>query len=352
MSIKSTDDKLTINTDDHSSDTLTSIADSITDLVTGTNIPAPIRKNALKAFNQLCIAAIDIPVAYLEGVAAEKRAESQSRIKIISTGGDQIAKQMDVNPEFAKVAVKKYGEKILREQVNLNSIAEIAASQLQKNTLSIEKDATNANEIPEINDDWLNSFEKEACLKSTDEMRQLFGRILAGEIRKPTSFSIKTIKLIAQLDSRVVNLFRILCSLTVSLHVQNHIHDARVVAIAGNANSNSLKIYGLSYDNLNTLHEYGLIIPDYNSQMDYEISIARQNNVDLPFHYQNKVWGLVSTTERPIVSNLALYGVALSKSGSELLRIVDIEAAETYTLALNEYFKSRNLRMEEIDGTT
>jgi hypothetical protein len=128
-----------LNTDDPSTDTLTTIVDTVTDIAT--NIPAPIRKNALKAFNQLCIAAIDIPVAYLEGVAAEKRAESLSRIKIITTAGNQIANQMDVNPEFAGAAVKKYGEKILREQINLNNIAGVAATQLQKDTLSIENDS-------------------------------------------------------------------------------------------------------------------------------------------------------------------------------------------------------------------
>jgi hypothetical protein len=41
-----------------------------------TNLPLPIRKNLFKALDQLCTAIIDIPVAYLEGKAAERRAET------------------------------------------------------------------------------------------------------------------------------------------------------------------------------------------------------------------------------------------------------------------------------------
>ncbi|MCW5318434.1 hypothetical protein GTQ43_33375 [Nostoc sp. KVJ3] len=59
--------------------------DAVTDLMTGSSIPTPIKRNAFKAFAQLCSAAIDIPVAYLEGFAAEKRAETQARLKIINS---------------------------------------------------------------------------------------------------------------------------------------------------------------------------------------------------------------------------------------------------------------------------
>jgi Protein of unknown function (DUF2806) len=182
--------------------------DAITDLVTDSSIPAPIKKNAFKAFGQLCTAAIDIPVAYLEGIATEKRAETQARVKIISTGAEQIAKQMDVDPEFARVAVKKYGQKIVREQVNLDKVSEIAAHQIHQDAIHAELKPDETVEIPPINEDWLNTFEKEASQKSTEKMQLLFGRILAGEIQRPSSFSIKTVKLLGELDIGAATLFR------------------------------------------------------------------------------------------------------------------------------------------------
>ena len=86
-------------------------------------------------------------------------------------------------------------------------------------------------------------------------MKSLFGKVLAGEIRRPTSYSIKTIKLMAQLDNRAAVLFRLLCSLSISLRFSNsNILDARVVSM-GNASADSLQAYGLPFDELNILQE-------------------------------------------------------------------------------------------------
>ncbi|MBN3989266.1 MAG: DUF2806 domain-containing protein [Nostoc sp. NMS2] len=326
--------------------------DAVTDLITGSSIPAPIKRNAFKAFAQLCTAAIDIPVAYFEGISAEKRAETQGRLKIINTGADQIATQMDVDPEFARVAVKKYGQKIIREQVNLNKISEIAAGQIQQEALlKLKPDA--ATEVPVINEDWLNNFEKQASQKSTEEMQLLFGRILAGEIQKPSSFSIKTVNLLGELDRAVAALFLKLCSLCVCLKVRDSYLDARVPSLGRNAASNALRDYGLSFDQLNILQEHNLIISDYNSYFDYKISIAGgiidgSYQVGLPLLYQNKYYVWLPVAERPKDQVFNLHGVALSKSGKELLRIVDIQPSENYTTALTDYFTRQGLQMLEM----
>jgi Protein of unknown function (DUF2806) len=337
--------------DDLSGGMLTSAGDLLTDLVTGSSIPAPIRKNAFKAFGQLCSAAIDIPVAYLEGFATEKRAETQVRVKLIATSGDQIASQINVDPKFADAAAKRYSQKIVREQINLDKVSEIAVQQIHQNLIE-SASASTPNQITEvaiINEDWLNNFEKEASQKSTEEMQFLFGKILAGEIQQPSSFSIKTVKLLAGIDNNVAILFRQLCSLCLSLKVGNKFLDARVVSINGDAGSNSLKSYGLQFDNLNILHEYGLIIPDYNSYQDYQICIVKKNDpAILPFLYQNRKYVLNTSNERVSNQELRLNGVKLSRSGIELLNIIDIEPSESYSTALTEYFALQNLQMMEI----
>lgn len=334
--------------EESTSSVLTTAVDAVADLISEASIPAPIRKNLFKAFNQLCIAAMDIPVAHLEGIAAEKRAETSARVNIINTSGEQISKKIDVSPEFSNIAIKKYGQKILREQVNLNNISEIAAIEIKKENTPLEDSIEATNQTPEISDDWLNSFEKEACLKSTEEMQQLFGRILAGEIRKPTSFSIKTVKLIGQLDSKVVNLFNTFCSLSVSLTFSDY-QDIRVVSIAGNASTNKLSQFGLNFDDLNILHEYGLIIPEYNSSMDYCHAFLKNGAVYAPFKYQNSYWVLKALDGNILPEKLELSGVALSNVGRELFKIVTIESNDTYKVALIDFFKNKNLEMIQLN---
>jgi hypothetical protein len=346
MSKDRSDDETTASGSADPGASLAPIADAVGDILSGASIPAPLKRNALKAFNQLCTALIDIPVAYLEGVAAERRAETQARVKIISTGADQIAEQMDVSPEFARAAVRKFGQRIVREQVNLDQISRAAAQQL--NATPPTTGPGNEPEPPAINDDWLNTFEKEASQKSTGEMQAMFAKILSGEIRKPSTFSIRTVKLLGQLDTPAAALFRKLCSLSISLRIPGMTIDARVPALDGNASSNSLQAYGLSFGNLNTLHEYGLIIPDYNSWMDYRPSVAFNNAVALPLTYQGQHWALVPSQERKPEQDLRVSGVALSHSGAELLNVVDLEKDDRYTQALQAYFARLNLVMAPV----
>ena len=166
---------------------------SLSGIASGVPIPAVVSKNLFKAFNRLCTAAVDIPAAMLEGRAAEKRAESDARVRASKTSAESIAGQMKVDPEFARRASRKFAEKIIREQINLNEIGKVAAKAIQDDK-TLRSDADNDQSAPgEISDEWLNGFEAEASQKTSGEMQMLFGRILAGEIRRPDTFSIKTL---------------------------------------------------------------------------------------------------------------------------------------------------------------
>lgn len=225
-------------------DALSIVGDAIGDLATG--IPAPIRKNVLTSFARLLTAAVDYPVARMEGSIAELRAESSARVAMINASGRQFAEQMKVSPDYVFAANAKFSQKIIRERVNVDRISEIAIAELKSESLTTANDKEP--EAPPISEDWLNVFESEAAQMSSEQMQRLFGKILAGEIRKPMSYSIKTLKLMAQLDNEAATLFRLLCSLSMSTRLPNSnlIFDARVASM-GDAGSNSLRAYGLGF---------------------------------------------------------------------------------------------------------
>lgn len=330
-------------------DTVSDAVNVITDLMSGVSVPAPIRRSAFKAFSQLCTAAIEIPIAHLEGLATERRAETQGRVKIIESTAEQIARQINVDPEYSRVAIRKFGAKIVREQVNLDQISEVAAAQLRLDATHVKQPSADETTFPEISDDWLNAFEREACQKSTQDMQLLFGRILSGEICKPSSFSIKTIKLMSQLDSRTANIFKRLCSLAACLEIGPTVVDARVISLGGNAGSNCLKEYGLSFDQLNILNEYGLIIPDYNSYIDYVACVAEEGQIVGVFRFEKSEWGLVPAPDRPKDEQVRIHGVALTRAGRELMSIVDIDASESYRQALVAYLDTMKLRLVPVN---
>jgi Protein of unknown function (DUF2806) len=177
----------------------------------------------------------------------------------------------------------------------------------------------------------------------------MFARVLAGEIRRPSAFSIKTVKLLGELDARAATVFSKLCSLCVSLRFHENIVDARVVALGGNAGLNSLQAYGLSFDNLNVLQEHGLIIADYNSYMDYKMTVAANGAVGLPLTYQNKTWVLTASEKYSVEGGMIFHGVRLSRSGIELSRIVDLTLDATYDRSIREYLRSRFVELTPLE---
>ena len=327
--------------------------DVVTDLVLDSTIPAPIRKGAFKAFGQLCTALIDAPLGGLRRRDAEKQAESEARIQIIKENAAQITQQMNVPTEYAQRAGNKFAEKIIREQINLDKTSVIAANELKTEEFRSSTDqSTDSGEEKTISDDFLNSFEEETRQKSTEDMQLLFGRILAGEIRKPESYSIKAVKILGQLDQNTAALFKKLCSICIVLEnpVDGYIFDARVPSLGGNAGDNALREYGLGFLHLNILNEYDLIISDYNSWYEYNLALGNEIPPDrLLLWYQGRYWDLLTLPGwDQNQQQFRLSGVALSHAGCELFRLIDPDPMEVHTEKLKKFFAQQNLQMVEV----
>ena len=332
-------------------DEVTSVPEIITDLVADTvisGIPAPVRRNFLKAIGQLSSAAIDIPVAYLTGKADERRAETAARIRLIDTSAAQIAQQMQTDPEYARVAVQKFGQRVLREQVNLDMISQRAASEILDSGDSTGQSAPEES-VDTINDDWLNVFETEARQKSTEEMQAFFGKILAGEIRKPGSYSTRAVRILSSLDQDIAGHFARLCSMCIS-----QFQRSMVLSLGGNAGDNALQEYGLNFSALNLLHEHGLVISDYNSWWESTPCVAApgaaQQAICIPLSYQGKYWVMEPKSKSSVGKPLRVYGVALTQSGRELSKIVTAEPMDKYSQKLAQFLEDQGFRVTEVGG--
>ncbi len=332
-------------------DEVGAVSDVITELAVDAalpGIPVPFKRNFFKAFAHLCTALVEVPVTHLTGKADEIRAETSARIKLINMSANQIAGQMQTDPEYARVAVQKFGQRVLREQVNLDMISLKAANELQN-----DGDPTSGPAAEEagdaISDDWLNAFETEARLKSTEEMQELFAKVLAGEIRKPGTFSTRAIRILGSLDQSVAKHFVRLCSLSVS----SLPFDTRVPSLGRDAGQNALKEYGLDFKTLNLLNEHGLVISDYNSWRELKPCVALPGMPQLaaciPISHQGRHWILIPKTKGGIDKTLRISGVALTNCGSELLRVVKLEPVDNYTKAMDAWFEGQGFRMFEVE---
>jgi len=219
-----------------------------------------------------------------------------------------------------------------KRQLNISAVVGQAAKQLGEA------------EVPddEPDHDWSARFFGEVQDVSSAEMQALWARILAGEVAQAGSTSIRTLGILKDLDRPTARLFETLCSACVFLPPDGVV-DARVPSLGGNAAQTSLQAYGLNFDDLNRLNEHGLVIPDYNSWIDCRISMQ-----GIPFNFQNRLWSLVPEGRTPQKKTLRLSGVALTRAGRELARVVEVQPMVKFTEALMEYFRSQGLRMVEV----
>lgn len=269
------------------------------------------------------------------------QAEAQSKAREILVSGD--ANQVDASDITTMVRQRiQYQER--KRQANIESVVRQAANQLG--------DKEVANEEPDH--DWTARFFNDVQDVSSNEMQSLWAKVLAGEVERAGSTSIRTLGILKNLHQSTARLFRKFCSACIFFIPDGKTFlDARVPSLGGNAAHNSLKRYELGFGALNRLNEHGLIISDYNSWYDYRLCVGQTIGepptlIRLPFRFQARNWILAPADGSHLGKELKMSGVALSNSGRELSSIVDLDSMDVFSQDLIGYFKRKQLLMTEV----
>ena len=338
-------------------DETSSVLDTVTDVISDTAIPAPIRRNVFKAVDRLCSALIDVPVGALERRSAERRAESEARIKIGEEVTAQIIQEIKVDPEFPQRAGNTFAKRILREQFNLEKIMGFATDILKGKKYNNSANQGVDNE-PEktISDDWFNIFEKEASQKSSEDMQLRFARVLAGEIEKPESYSIRTLNVLGELNQTAATLFKRLCSMCMVLDEVGEPFRKIKLPTACTDGRKGWR-YSMDVWQLHILIEYGLIVSRQETWLPGNNHIENDEQNCQPFWYQGKYWGLRRLPgSEDKKEMLKIGGISLSQVGREMFYLLKQEQIDSFTdnlsrghaEALRKFFAEHNLRMAEV----
>ena len=138
-----------------------------------------IEKNLLKALGNLTTGLVNMPIRAIERRDAEKLAETNARIAITQSAAKQISEQLKVPVEYVKTAGIKHAAKIVKEQLNLDTIVAKTMEGLQDIQAN---EADTESQIGDISDGWLNQFREVACKKNSEDAQDLFSKMLEGEI--------------------------------------------------------------------------------------------------------------------------------------------------------------------------
>jgi uncharacterized repeat protein (TIGR03899 family) len=233
----------------------------------------------------------------------------------ISSPKETNAQKVDPNPLELRAKNRiEYQES--KKQMNIESITAFATDEL-KNEPEVTSEP--------LDEDWTTRFFKIAEEISNEDMQALWGKILAGEVKQPKSFSLRTLELIRNLSKDEAQTF---------LKVANFaIKSGETIFVfkgTGNVLSDTYKVH---YTDIALLTETGLIQPG-----DFVNFQLLQQTIDGQTVFTSGSI-VVIAKKKANTPTIQIPIYLFSNSGKELLRLITTNAPFGY---LSEFSKSMN----------
>lgn len=325
-------------------DTAYGAASAIVLATTGVPLPPTVLKNATRALGALVTRLFQVPAAALDAKAqaikdkADARsslseAEAEARARVLKAASIAAAKRFGTDEDLAERAVAYFADRIVGEQRNREEIGRLAALELQANPP--QQDAPE-----EIDEDWLGMFARHAETKSGKDMRAYFGRVLAGEIRKPGSFSPATIQALACLTPQLAELFQRFCN--ISGEVAGITPPFVLAQVYGEPGSNALAALGFNFTEIARLMDAGLVQPVFNTAKTFSPLLFSVH----PFVIAGRPMLLVTDKSLEQVSQAPaahLSSLNFSQAGRELRQIVHMTPNEEYVAKFLAWAKTQGM---------
>lgn len=133
-----------------------------------------------------------IPNAWFSRIAQGIKDDADARSTIKKALADKVAERAVVDDGLLERMSSRWLGEEVKKQINRETVGNLALEDLRQ--LPPEEDSP-------VDDDFLNRFTTYAEQASTEEMQKLFGRVLAGEIRQPGSYSLAALHVLSIMDA-------------------------------------------------------------------------------------------------------------------------------------------------------
>jgi len=170
------------------------------------NLPQVIAGPAGKAISRLVAGVLEVPVAYMESFAQGIKNKTEARQMVSKEVAAAAARFAAADEDIVARAVHNLLAKEYRHQKSKEDIAKKTIEILQRESAGTGGHAQTQRPL-DVDDDWMNVFERHAEEATSERMQRLWAQILAGEIRQPKTFSLKTLRFVAELDQTTAQLF-------------------------------------------------------------------------------------------------------------------------------------------------
>lgn len=205
--------------------------------------------------------------------------------------------------EFVKRTQNRLAYQELTKQKNIESVVDHAYEQL--------KDEADVPNNP-VDTDWINRFFNAVAEVSSEDMQRIWGKILAGEVKQPGSFSLRTLQVIKNINKEEALLFEKIAPFVMSCHADKDKTFFDSFLFAGKI----MHKYGIYFPDIMKLNDAGLLYEDAFINVGFELM---PNETDCFWGCGKKI---EVTNINEMKSKVICSAYVLTEAGKELLPIV------------------------------
>lgn len=218
--------------------------------------------------------------------------------------------------EIARRASSRLAYQEITKQQNIEAVADIAYEELEN--------ATTASSEP-VDSDWMFRFFNSVENISNEDMQKIWGRILAGEIKAPNTYSYRTLEKLKNMTQQEAEHFQLVSSLAIQYSQRYFIlQDEKL-----------LEKYNVFYLQLLELEECGLITTQ---KVSLTLTVSsNEEGIIYNSLFMGSIYGKDASTKKIIIP---VY--IFTESGNQLMNAICPQVNRQYFLDCFELIRKKN----------
>ena len=260
-------------------------------------------------------------------IRKEADARAYEHIVMERAKSQALLEKNDIEYEEIERIEKRLWGREKKKQASIDKTVLLAANEL--------KDMEDISSDP-VDNDWATRFFNIVENISEEFVLSLWGKILAGEIKEPKSFSLRTLELLKNLTTEEAKLFTKLSEFAIN-------GDDKAYVFYGNRNFFH-KESNITINDLLLLEEIGLI----NADFGYAVTTTIPKKIkSMPVKYQDKciIFENLTDNEQKVAFNCIVF----TSIGTELLKLIDSKSNLKYLQEIKKYCQSKSVRVKMAD---
>ncbi|MCI2009118.1 MAG: DUF2806 domain-containing protein [Acetobacter peroxydans] len=237
----------------------------------------------------------------------DKREDAEIADEEKRAGNKTTAEQKVLDALVPDIAKRIAGDEALMRRALVSVMGEAYRKQENKEAVVKEclkdiegKEENVSSNLDPLDKDWLDIFSSYAEKANTERTRQLWGRILSGEVRNPGQFSLKTLRLLSEIDKETANLF---------VEKARLVFDGYFIIVGEDEGGESFRDYSI-------LEDAGIL---YGVSGGIELKIKNKKDDLLIYNIDGHV------IEMKVISEFAFLIYGLTRAAQDLLNIIDVQ---------------------------